>query len=234
MAFWLAILVAAVFAWLAVKMGFYETWALVFNIVISIYLAIFLRSAIVDIVPTAGDTAYSNALTILATAIAVFLILRGISYTFLTGQFNVPFPKILDVLGAGFLGFVAGLLVAGFVNLLISIMPISENTFVKGIGFATQFEQTDKPVICWWGNLINSVVAHKDNKLTCEQAINELLKNAKSKAKHEHPEPAKPTEPNEAKTDITEEELPGPPPEPNTPEPNTPEPNTPEPNVKDF
>ena len=215
MALWVGILVGVAFVWWAVKKGFYETWTLVFNIVISIYLAISLRPTITNIAPAAGDTAYSNALTVLAIAAGSFLILHGISYTFLTGHFKVPFPKIFDVLGAGFLGFWAGFLIWSFVSLLISITPISENAFVKETGLAGQFEQTNKPVICWWGNLVNSVVAHQNNKLTCEQAINELLKNAKSKAGPEHPEPAKPTEPNEAKTDITTEEQLGPPPEPN-------------------
>lgn len=214
MALWVGILVGVVFAWLAIKKGLYETWALVFNIVISIYLAIFLRPTIVDIAPAAGDTAYSNAATVLAIAIAAFLVLHGISYTFLTGHFKVPFPKILDIPAAGFLGFFAGFLLASFVSLLISITPISENTFVKGIGLVGQFEQTNKPVICWWGNLVNSVVARQDNKVTCEQAINELLKSIESKATDKQDEPAKPTEPNDTKTIITEEERLGPPPEP--------------------
>lgn len=214
MALWVGILVGVAFAWLAIKKGLYETWALVFNIVISIYLAIFLRPAIVDIAPAAGDTAYSNAATVLAIAIAAFLVLHGISYTFLTGHFKVPFPKILDTPGAGFLGFFAGLLVASFVSLLISITPISENTFVKGIGLVGQSEQTNKPVICWWGNLVNSVVASQDNKLTCEQAINELLKSAESKARDEQPKLDEPVEPNDVETIITEEEPLGPPPEP--------------------
>lgn len=43
MVFWIAILVGGAFVWLGVRMGFYQSWCLLFNIVVSIYLAIFLR-----------------------------------------------------------------------------------------------------------------------------------------------------------------------------------------------
>jgi hypothetical protein len=42
MVFWAGILVGGLFIWFAVKIGFYEMWATLFNIVISIYIAIFL------------------------------------------------------------------------------------------------------------------------------------------------------------------------------------------------
>ena len=203
MVFWVGILVGGLFAWSAIKTGFYETWTMLFNIIISIYLAIFLRPTIADIVPAVGDTPYGNALTILATATGAFLILHGISYTFLTSQFSISFPKAFDILGAGFLGFLFGFLVWSFASLLIFITPISQNTLVKEIGFGSQFEQTNMPVICWWCNLVNAVVSRQDDKITSEQAISELLKSAKKKAPAkttEQAEPNKPPEPNDTET----------------------------------
>ena len=220
MIFWIGILVGGVFAWFAIKMGFYETWAMLFNIIISIYLAVHLQPIIADVVPAAGDTPYSNALTMIATAIVSFLILHSISYTFLTGQFSISFPKIFDTLGAGFLGFLAGFLVWSFVSLLIYITPISQNAFVKEIGFGSQFEQTSVPYICRWCNLVNKAVSRQDNKLTTEEAISGLLKRVEKKAqaktaKEAAPaEPNKPTEPNDVEKSITEEDQLGPPPEP--------------------
>ena len=144
MVFWIGILVGGLFAWLTIKMlGFYETWAMLFNIVISIYLAVFLRPTIADILPAAGNTPYSSALTIIAIAIASFAILHGISYVFFTSQFSVSFPRVLDILGTGFLGFLAGLLVWSFVSLLICIMPISQSSVVKTIGFGSQIDQAN-------------------------------------------------------------------------------------------
>ena len=209
MAFWLGILVGGLFAWFAIKLGFYETWAMLFNIIISIYLAVFLRPVIAEVVPAAGDTPYSSVLIMSATAIASFLILHGISYTFLTGQFSVSFPKIFNTLSAGFLGFLAGFLVWSFASLLISATPISQNTFVKGIGFDTQFEQTNMPYISWWCNLVNTVVSPQDSKRTTEEAISELLKTVKKK---ETAVQDKPAEPNDVETGTTEENQPGSPP----------------------
>ena len=76
MVFWLGILVAIAFAWFCLQIGFYETWAVLFNIVISVYLGIFLRPLITELLPAAADTPYGNGLTMLATAAAVFLLLQ--------------------------------------------------------------------------------------------------------------------------------------------------------------
>ncbi len=204
MVFWIGILVSGAFAWFAIKRGFYETWALVFNIVIAIYLAVFLGPVIADIVPSAGDTLYGNALTMLATAIGSFLILHGISYTFLTGQFSISFPKVFDTLGTGFLGFLAGFLVWSFVSLLICITPISQNSFVKEIGFGSQFQQTSVSYISRFCNLVNAVVSSQDNERTTQQALSGLLKNAEKKAQDKTAKQIKPAEPNDVEASITE------------------------------
>lgn len=196
MVFWVGILVAASFAWFAVKMGFYETWVFAFNIVISVYLAIYLQPIIVDTISAASDTPYSNALTMITTAAGAFLILHGISYIFLTSRFSVSFPKIFDTLGAGFLGFLAGFLAWSFIGLLICITPISQNIFVKEIGFGSQIKQTNVPYISWWCNLVNTVASCRDNEYTTEQAIDELLKSAELKAQPKPAEPSVPAEPN--------------------------------------
>ena len=199
MVFWIGILAGGAFAWFAIKMGFYETWTMLFNIVISIYLAVFLGPVIADIVPSAGDTLYSNALCMLAVAVGSFLILHGISYTFLTGQFVISFPKIFDTVGTGFLGFLAGFLIWSFVGLLIYTTPVSQQPIVKEIGFGSQFQQTNVSYISWWCNLVNSVVSSQDKKYTTEQVINGLLKSAEPRVQR------KPAGPNDVETSISEE-----------------------------
>ncbi len=213
MVFWIGILVGGTFAWFAIKLGFYQTWALVFNIIISIYLAVYLQPIIANI-PAVGNTPYSNALAMAVIALASFLILHGISYTFLTGQFNVSFPKVFDTLGAGLLGFLAGFLVWSFLILLIYITPASQDSFVKGIGFTNEFQQTSVSYISRFCSLVNAVVSAQDDKDSAEQTIHKLLKGAapKAQAKQAEPEEAvEPAEPNEPETSI-EEQL-GPPPE---------------------
>jgi len=205
MIFWVGILVGGIFAYLAVKIGFYETWAMLFNIVVSIYLAVFLGPVIADI--PAADVWFSSVLAMVSIAIGAFLILHCISYTFLTGQFSVSFPTIFNTLGAGFLGFLAGFLVWSFISLLIYITPASENAFVKGVGFDRQSQQTNISYMCWWCNLVNNVAAFQDNKVTSEEAIDGLLEKTAEKLPEETGERA---EPSGAGTNISEKAQLGP------------------------
>jgi len=175
MVFWVGVLVAAAFAWIAVKSGFYETWAFVFNILISVYLAVFLGPVIANILPVAGESTSSITLTMAGTAIAAFLILHGISYIFFTSQFNTSFPKVLDILGTGFLGFLAGLLVWSFASLLIFMTPISKSSFAKDIGFNNEFKQANISYVSFWCNLVNKVASTQVNPCSAEKAINEAL-----------------------------------------------------------
>ncbi len=212
MAFWVGILVGGFFAWIAMKLRFYQTWCLVFNIVISIYLAIYLRPVIISI-PMVGDMPYSNVLTMVTVALGCFLILHGISYTFLTGQFSISFPKVFDILGTGFLGFLTGYFVWSFLALLIYITPISRNSFVKGVGFTDQFKQTSVSYICRAFNLVNRIVLSDSNEHSAKQTIDKLLKEAESKAWEKTTDENEPAEPVEPDTKTTDQNRPGPPPE---------------------
>jgi hypothetical protein len=211
----MGILVGGIFAWLAVKLGFYQTWALVFNIIISIYLSLYLLPAIANI-SAVGDTPYSNALSILIIAVVSFLIFQGISYTFLTGQFNISFPRVFDTLGSGLLGFLAGYLVWSFLSLLIYITPVSQNTFVKDSGFKDEFQQTSVAYISRFCNLVNVIVS-QDKEISVEQIISGLLKGGASQEQEkalEKPEPVKPVNKSaNVKTGVTDQNQPGPPPE---------------------
>jgi xanthosine utilization system XapX-like protein len=208
MVFWIGILVGALFAHFAIKKGFYEMWALGFNIVISVYLAVLLGPVISDIIPT-GAAWYNRTLTVLATAAACFLILHGISYTFITGQFSIPFPKIFDVVVAGLFGFLAGFLVWSFIGLLIMTTPIAKDTFLKEIGFDTNVQQTNVSYISWWCNMVNKIVSSEDSKQATQQAISWLLESNKPEAKGSVagiPEPNKPTKPDKPEPNTTEEQ----------------------------
>ncbi len=216
MAFWIGILVGAAFARFTISKGFYETWAIFFNILIAVYLAVYLRPVIVDIAAL-GDMPYSNAITMIGTAVGVFLVLHGVSYTFVTGQLSVPFPKVFDTIGSGFLGFLGGLLIWSFVTLLVLITPVYQSGFVKSIGFdSARFEQGDVSYISWWCNLVNRAASSEGDRTTGEETISELVASAKKPARlkpREQPEPEEPAEPPESETSPRRPEQLGPPPE---------------------
>ncbi|MHC4150316.1 MAG: hypothetical protein ACYSR5_12655 [Planctomycetota bacterium] len=219
MAFWIGILVGAAFARFAISKGFYETWAIFFNILIAVYLAVYLRPLIVDIAAL-GDMPYSNALTMTGTAVGLFLVLHGVTYTFVTGQMTVAFPKVFDVVGSALLGFLGGLLIWSFLTLLVCITPLSQSGFGKSIGFdSAAFERGDVSYISWWCNLVNRVVSSEADRVTGELTISELVASVKKPARverAEQPEPdesAEPTKPSEAETTTRRREQLGPPPE---------------------
>lgn len=177
MIFWACILGGCFFAWLAIKIGFYESLALTFNIVISIYTAIFLTPVIIETFPAAGDMPCCHALALTFTATGTFLILYGITYIFLTGQFKVSFPKVFDIIFAGIIGFFAGTLVLSFLTLIITATPITQNRFAQKIGFNRQSQQSNISYICRWSDSVNSVVSSPEHYLTSEQTINQILDN---------------------------------------------------------
>ncbi|MHC4115882.1 MAG: CvpA family protein [Planctomycetota bacterium] len=178
MVFWASILAGGFFAWLAIRMGFYEMWTMLFNIVVAVYVAVFMTPVIVDVVPAAGDTSYGNALTLAATAIGSFLILYGISYVLLTGQFKVSFPKVFDLVLAGLLGFCAGFFVFSFAALVITITPLSRNSLAARAGLDGRSQRSNIAYICWWCDAVDRIAASPDRKTTSEQTINALLSSA--------------------------------------------------------
>ncbi len=192
MVFWIGILAGALFAWLTFKLGFYDTLVILFNIVISIYVAVFLTPVIVDIVPAAADIPGGNALTLFALAVGIFFILFGISYTFITGQFNISLPKIFDILFAPLLGFLTGFLLLSFAAFLICITPISQNKLANKIGLNIKSQQANISYLCWWCDLVHNVVSSENSPKSTEQAIDWYFHSAEKKTSEESIEQAEP------------------------------------------
>ena len=176
MIFWIGILIGATLAYHAIKIGFYETWTMFFNIIIAVYLSIFLTPIVVELIPTAGEeTPYATLLTLISIAAAVFLILHGITYVFFTSQFKVSFPRAFNLLLSAFLGFWAGLLVWSFITVLIAVTPVTENSFVKRLGFSRQAYQPSINYLAWWCDKLNNVISTSDSKHTTSRIIELLL-----------------------------------------------------------
>jgi len=178
MLFWVGIFIAGLFAWLGFRLGFYETLAVLFNVVIAVYVAIFVGPVIIDFVPAAGETAYATILAVASTGIGTFLVLQCISYTFITSAFAVTFPKILDSLGAVILGFGTGFLVWSFTAFLVYLSPISEKAIAKTIGFNTRTRQTFVSNICWWCDIVHNLVGTADTQRNPRNVLAELLAKA--------------------------------------------------------
>ena len=190
------ILVGGLCIWFAIRIGFYETWSMLFNIVIAIYVALFLMQPIVDILPEeASNIPCCDALTLIVLAIGAFLILQGITYILFTSQFNVTFPKIFDILFAGLLGFFGGFLLLSFAVLLIFLTP-----FGTYAGIEDDSVEYNMSSAYWLFDGIHSIVSSPDNEITSEMVIEQLLIKSQPNTQNKNPqqaEPDKPKKPND-------------------------------------
>ena len=160
MVFYLAILSGALFVWLGLRLGFYETWCLLFNVVISVYLAVFLAPTVAACAPITGAiAAYGMALSMVVLGGGCFAILYGLSYVYLTSQYNIPFPKVIDILLAGAMGFLCGFLVLSFLALIFTITPLAQTSLVRDLGFNRESEQSNTACIAWCCDLVHSVTS---------------------------------------------------------------------------
>ncbi|MBE3142986.1 MAG: CvpA family protein [Planctomycetes bacterium] len=178
MVFWAGILVAVLFAYSAIKLGFYHAWTMLFNFVIAVYVAIRISPAIEGFLPAAmGSGQYGKTMALLATGLVTFLVLHGIAYTLLIGQFEVTFPRIVNTLGSGILGFLAGFLIWSFGTLIVCTTPFCQKQYVKELGFETKTFQEAKmqSYLIGWCNFLDKIVASGDNPVSAEQAIKDLL-----------------------------------------------------------
>jgi hypothetical protein len=195
MVFWIAILSGALFVWLAVRMGFYETWALLFNVIVSIYVSIFLAPLLVEWVPAAdGAASCHTALGMIALAGGCFAVLQGLSFVFLTGQFHIPFPRVFDIFLSGLLGFAAGFLVLSFAALVLTTTPLSRHRILGVLGLGNQPRQANLVFIARSCDLIHSFAGFDGSDNTTQAALQRLLE-----VNHARPQPApKPPDANES------------------------------------
>jgi hypothetical protein len=216
MVFWIGILIAVAFAASSLKFGLYHAWTMLFNVLIAVYLGVRLGPFVQDLIPSSGQ--YSVTLAVLATGLASFLVLHGISYVFLIGQFDVTFPPTIGKLGSAIFGFLAGFLVWSFISLLICTTPCSQNKFVKDVGMCREgFEKMHaQSYLVWWCSALDKLVGSGDTDTGAKQAIAGLLFNpqTKSASAAKHPDanelnlPAVPIQPAIAPVPESNEALP--------------------------
>jgi len=200
MVFWMAILSGVLFVWLAVRMGFYDTWVLFFNVAISIYISVFLTPWLVEVVPPAGRAAgYHVALCMILLGGGCFALLQGLSYVFLTGQFHIPFPRLFDVLLSGLLGFITGFLLLSFAALAATTTPLADHKTARVFTLARETRQANLLCLTRCGDVIHAWTRADADSPTTETAVRTLLE-MKIAAPPVPPSELPPAEPQEART----------------------------------
>ena len=93
------------------------------------------------------------------------------------------------------MGFLAGFLVWSFASLLIYMTPVSQNKFVREIGFGSHFQQSNVSVVCWWCDLVNKVVSAEDSRISSEETISKLFESAEQETPDGMGDTPEPNEP---------------------------------------
>ena len=113
MMLWIAVIAGIVFAVVGIRRGLCPTWALVFNILIAIYLSVMLTPAMLRLFDDADGFQYHRPICVAALAIAFFGILQAGAIV-LIGTFEASLPRMFDIVGSGVLGFLSGYLACVF------------------------------------------------------------------------------------------------------------------------
>lgn len=174
--FWISTIIGVLFAWLVLKKGFFEGWVMLFNTAVSIYLAVFGHPVLAEKIPMAVADPYSTALTILVTAAACFAVLYALEHIFFVSRFRVLMPKLFDKVGSAVFGFLTGMLIFSFLVFLVFITPLSAHKFTGRLGLQNELKQGNISYMCFWCNLVNTVAARPEHKMTCRQAVDKLLR----------------------------------------------------------
>jgi len=196
-----AVSMGVIFAVCGYRWGFYVVWAILFNLVISIYLSVMLTPTMAALLPALfparaeqSESSFWYAYAGVAAGVAVvsFIILQILAMTYFTGTFTISLPKLMENLGAAFVGFVAGYILWGFICFLVLIMPVSGSMFFKTFTAGGQSKELSMPAV---SNLVNAVnlVSLQPNRQQVRNVITWTL-GWEMKA-----EPNEPNEPNEPK-----------------------------------
>ncbi|MGD9109523.1 MAG: hypothetical protein PVG93_01155 [Phycisphaerales bacterium] len=175
MLFWVGILVGVIFAYLAIRRGLYETWAILFNIILSIYLAIVLNPLAKHILPRSGHNPYDNTLVMLALGVGFFILLHGIVYVLVLSQFKIDMGRILDLIGSGVIGLAGGILIWSFVLILLCSSPLVTNKFLRATGVKRDNVQANVSYVCRFTGLIEKLVGTEQSENVVPELLDSLL-----------------------------------------------------------
>lgn len=131
MVFWVAIIAGSVGAFFGIKKhSFYALWAILFNLMLSIFIGVMLARPIAALLEeSTAAYGYNLAVSILLISAIAFAFLQVIAVSFFT-SYELQFPKFLDTVGSAILGFIIGFLTCSYILFVICIMPVSKTNFM--------------------------------------------------------------------------------------------------------
>ncbi len=111
----IALMVAAFMGYRGYYMGFKKQWPLLFNVLVSIYVAVMGTRAICELAPGIEQYQYYKAPMVVIFGIIVFLLLTLIAHLFAKEDYIDSIPHALENYAGAVLGFFTGFAMTGFV-----------------------------------------------------------------------------------------------------------------------
>jgi len=208
----IAIIAGLIFAWIAIRVGFYVAWSVMFNLVVSIYIAISLGPFVADKLPLEGG--FGAAIVLTGLAAAVFAVLQGSCYLFFTSQYEMSFPAIFDSVASGITGFLTGMLIVSF--LILPVGLIRQGTVADKNTTKESYQLNSSAYLNFWYNAVHYLVGKEEN-VQPETLVAGIIKNNKkvknTKAEVKVVEQVKVVEPNEVKVEEVSKDKLGTPPD---------------------
>ena len=133
MIFWLTIMIGILAVLIGKKKGFFPMWAILFNIMIPIYISVMLTPTVVGVIPDIGTNGYNQAGCVAGIAILFFVFLQFIATNYFTADSDVILPDFVEKIGTSVISFIAGYLACCFIFFIICIMPFSDKPIAKKI-----------------------------------------------------------------------------------------------------
>ena len=158
------IAVGLVFALIGYKKTWYPSWALLFNILISVYTSIMITPQIVDNVPFIRVylSSFSYSAFALTSAVIIFAVMQLLTFKFFTSVYVISFPKLLNTIGSAVLGFLTGSVIAGFLFFLINITPLSDFPAVRSFTQDRQISDKTNNVMLTTCNFVHNISLQPD------------------------------------------------------------------------
>lgn len=111
----IALLVGAVVGYQGYIEGFRKMWPVLFNVLVSVYLAVLGTRAVCKMAPGIEAYQYFKAPMVIVFAIVVWLALYGVIKLFVKEDFIHSLPQLFEDIGGAILGFFTGFVCTGFV-----------------------------------------------------------------------------------------------------------------------
>ncbi|MDH7600044.1 MAG: hypothetical protein QHH07_10500 [Sedimentisphaerales bacterium] len=154
MVFWLAVLVGLICAVIGANAGLHQMTALLVNLLVGAYMAVFMTGFLIQAVPAALEIPYGGLLAAVVIGIGTILVLQGLYIALFPAASKISFPRAIDVLVGGGMGFLTGFLAIALICTLVYA-----TVDLKGIPFVSeQSIQTHCRYVCWWTDQIHRLV----------------------------------------------------------------------------